>query len=76
MTAKKAEQEPILSGAHLAPDCDRDLCDGDRTYPTPNGPFQGHCWCPEGRRDAEYAYAHRHNQPVPALPGDVIGVAS
>lgn len=76
MNAKKPPEKPLLSGAHLGPECARDLCDGYRDWPTPVGrTVEGHCWCPTGRSTAEVDYAFRHNQPAPALP-DLAEVAS
>jgi hypothetical protein len=48
------------SGASLAPPCDRDVCDGLRTYPTSQGAVDGHCWCPTGRSLTEQDYWRRH----------------
>ena len=79
-TAKKveSEQEPILSGAHQGPACDREDCGGYRTWDVP-GPLRlvnGHCGCPVGRRVAEVDYGQRHGKPPALTPDELLGLAS
>lgn len=64
MTTLTASAVP--SGAHLAPECDRDSCGGYRTWDTPAGPVEGHCGCPTGRDRAERDYARTHGSKVPS----------
>lgn len=55
------------SGARLAPDCDRDGCDGYHTWPLPGGgSVDGHCGCFKGRATAEADYANRHGSKGPS----------
>lgn len=68
MTTRKSEQEPVPSGAHLAPKCTRVDCGGYRMWDLPNGEaFGGHCGCQVGRRKAESDYADSRSQPVPSV---------
>lgn len=68
MTTRKSEQEPVPSGAHMGPACDRLNCDETRVWVGLNGtPLPGHCGCAGGRRAAEVDYALRHRQPVPSV---------